>query len=349
MRPFLFSLFCLLLLQATAQESTIRFSLNPPAEKITGSLYSTIAVTDIRYDSSNLGMVQQGFSKKNYTVVPDTSFNVQAQKVLDAIAPGAGNGHLLMLLRFFKFTELMDRSKQTGYCYFRANMYAKKDGRYFPLSVIDTAIVIRRSSYAELNALLFKESSHAITAFISKNLVIAPVNADSYTLEQLVQVDSIEKRAIPIYSASSFKDGIYLTYPSFKNQVPDLEIKSVDTSDNEIAMLHAKKQDGGTLRVNPRELYAVIHAGTIYMPAGRGYGILKKRDNDFYLKGEAAVTYDNVAGHKIVGAVLLGAPGILSNPKASYRHFEMKLDHLDGLLIKIRELSREEIKRLKQE
>lgn len=345
----LFPFFYLLLVHfATAQNNTVKFSLLAPSQKVLGSLYSGIEVLDIRYDTGSLGIIQQGFSKKIFTVLPDTSFTVQAQKILDQVAENAANGKLLLLLRFFKFIELMDRSKQTGYCYIRADMYAEKGNRYFRLSGIDTAISIQRSSYSELNPLLFRESSNAVTGFISKNCLLAPLNEISYTFEELLKIDSIEKRTIPVYNATVYTDGIYLSYQSFRDQLPDYEIKSVDTSDNEIAMLHAKAVGGGTKRINPREVFAVIKSGIIYMPAERGFGILKKRGDDFFLRGEAAVTYGNVAGHKIVGTVLLGVPGIFSNPKASYQYFEMKLDYIDGLFIKTRELTREEIKKLKK-
>ena len=128
--------------------------------------------------------------------------------------------------------------------------------------------------------------------------------------------------------------GLYETYESFRQQLPDKAVEVAIRKDK-ITDVKASGVDGKTQKVKSKDIYAIVHNGQPYIATDYGYYPLQKTGDDFYFTGKAKVTAN--AGDVIVAGVFFGIIGSLIASDASAL-FEMKLDHLNGGFMRIREI-----------
>jgi hypothetical protein len=333
--PFL----CLILLGVCpclfSQRTTEDFEISLPEKKVY-SLYSEISFVDSRYDTSSMGIVQLGAFNRKAAVIPKKHFSLQLPEVLRALNDGAAeDGKLLFQLRQFNFVEVT-RMSERGFCYLRAELYAKSNDQYQKIGLIDTIIMVKS---LDVTRTLFRRASRAITDFISVNLERKPDQAAvAYTIEDVKNIDNIEKRQIPLYANSALADGLYLSYRSFSNLVPDHQAV-VEMKDNKIYGVRIKGPDGKPAKSGTNYVYAVVHEGKAYVNTEYGYYELTKRENDFLFIGKAKVS-GNTAD-VIAAGVFFGIIGSLMASNATAT-FELKIDHLNGTVIPIREKAESE-------
>src|SRR5687768_10485031 len=138
---FILSLWTLL---SQAQGKTEDFQISLPEEKITGSLYNSIQLLDIRNDTASLGIIQKGAFNKRVTVVAKTPLAIQFVNVVNAFTDNtAKSGELLLLLRQFNFAEVTGAMSEKGYFQFRAILFAIENGKYNKLGAIDTVVLVK--------------------------------------------------------------------------------------------------------------------------------------------------------------------------------------------------------------
>lgn len=90
-------------------------------------------------------------------------------------------------------------------------------------------------------------------------------------------------------------------------------------------------------KVKGKSVYAVIFQDRPYISTKYGYYPLLKRGNDFYFTGKASdYTNSDVVTAEIFFGIL---GGLIAQSATSV--FEMKLDHLSGGFIRIKEISQE--------
>lgn len=317
---------------ASAQNRTEDFEITLPEQKIPNSHYRSIAFIDSRYDTSHMGIVQLGAFNKKAKVNPKVPLSNQLTNVLNALVDSSAmEGELLFQLRQFSFAEITGATSERGYCYMRAILYEKNGGMYHKLGTIDTVILIKSF---DVTRPLFRRSSYLISTFIADHLVQAPVVTRAFTFNDVLNLDQLEKRDIPVYATSSYKDGLYETYQSFMQQLPDKAIE-VTMKKDKISDVKTTGVDGKKEKVRAKEIYAIVHKGQPFIATDYGYYPLQKSGDDFYFTGKAKVTANT--GDVIVAGVFFGIIGTLIASDASSL-FEMKLDHLNGGFMRIREI-----------
>jgi hypothetical protein len=244
----------------------------------------------------------------------------------------SADGKLLLQLRQFNFAEITGAMSEKGYCYLRAQLYSKAGKHYQEISSIDTVIFIKA---LDVTKALFRKGSEAITDFIAANLIKKPDSISIfYSLADINKIDSIEKRKMLLYNVSSFSDGLYLTFESFANQIPDRK-EMVEMKNENIIGIRVQGASGKPEKIKAKNVYAIVHNGRPFIATEYGYYPLQKRDGDFYFTGKAKVTANT--GDVIAANVFFGILGglIASNADAT---FEMKIDHLNGGFIRLREI-----------
>ncbi|MEO6497753.1 MAG: hypothetical protein ABIN95_02015, partial [Mucilaginibacter sp.] len=182
----------LLLLSCTGiyAQHTEKFELDLPVEKIKNSLYNTISFLDSRSDTTTVGIIQTGAFNRRTIVVPARPFRQQLTAVLNAFTDStAAQGELLFNLRQFSFAEITGAVSEKGYCYLRAELYAKNAAQYQKLGMVDTVLLIRGIDVT--NGLL-RRGSNLVTGLIARNLATRPNSAsDYYSFNDVVHIDSI--------------------------------------------------------------------------------------------------------------------------------------------------------------
>ncbi|MEO7212467.1 hypothetical protein [Mucilaginibacter sp.] len=327
--PILLVLFCA---NAYAQNK-VNFEIALSETKTSHSLYNSIDLADTRTDTNNFGYVQTGVYNKVTTVIPHNPFSAEIKRVLASlVSADAGNGELLLQLRQFSFAELTGVLGEYGYCTVKAEMYVKNGTGYQKTTSLDTLVQLR-SSIDVTNPLL-RSGSRLLTAFIQANLTLPAANdARVYTYNEVVHIDSIEKKALPLYNAGTYTNGLYLTYQSFKNQLPDKRGLTTENDYVHPGFVKIADEKGKLRDVKLKKTYAIVYKGMPYIATEFGFYPLTKINNEFTFTGMAK-TPPSIATLIVVNG-MFGATGTLAN-SGDEDTFEMKIDHQNGSLIKLK-------------
>ena len=119
----------------------------------------------------------------------------------------------MLNIRDYKFAEVTEAFSESGYCYFRADLFVKKDSvTYQKIDFIDEVFEVRAMDVTKKN---IKNGSQKLLDFISRNLSNESLG-EEFTFEQIKDIMSIEKRKIPIYNTQTFTNGVYMEFFNFK-------------------------------------------------------------------------------------------------------------------------------------
>lgn len=317
----------------SAQEHKEDFELPISELKISNSLYNVVKVLDSRTDSTNMGIIQTGAFNRKAKVLAKRPLSVQFSEALKSMTDqSAQQGELLLQIRQLSFAEVTGATSEKGYFYFRANLYTKKEGRYQQLNVLDTVIFMRSS--IDVTRGLLKNGGKIMLGFLSDNISKAPMDSREYSYAEILNIDHIEKSNMKLYTASVLEEGIYTSYDAFMNQKADQQINiEGDILNGGIVKMTDSK--GKLKRIQAGDAYAIVHQGKPYVVTKYGFYPLEKREDDYYFTGKAQVTANTAS--VITASVFFGVIGglIASDANAT---FEMKIDHLNGGFIQVREL-----------
>jgi len=316
----------------TRAQSTQKFLFSLPENKIANSLYNKINVLDIRMDTTSMGIIQTGVFNKKTKVIAKEPLSIQFNNILNALTDSTAKPQeLLIQLRQLSFAEITGSFSEKGYFYLRAAIYAKQPDGYRQIGAIDTVSLI--ASGVDVTSALLKHGSETIAGFIAANLNKTPVATALNNYNDIAKIDSVEKRNLKLYNTSRFTDGLYLTYKSFCNQVPDAPI--IVTNNFIDYTMKTPGENGKLKKVKSDKVYAVVYQGQAYIATKYDYYPLKKTNDDFFFTGKASATPNAV--NMVTAGVFFGMLGTLiaSNAEAT---FEMKIDHINGEFIRIKEI-----------
>jgi hypothetical protein len=323
-------LFLLLILSATttvfAQVYPEDFIIPLSGHIVHNSLYNTISFMDSRPTEKFMNR-----KPKNVTSLP---LDYQLTNLMDRITDSsAANDSLLLQLRLFNFAEVTGNISQKGSCYLRAVLYSKKGDHYLKINSLDTSAAVQVSPNLSRGALAM--GGKILAGFIANSLVQTPADSTLYSLNDIKKTDSIEKQQMKLYTATAYVDGVYISYGSFKNQVPDKQIITADTTDN--GNLFAVKiiDKGEKTRVQPKDAYAAVYKGIPYIATKYGYYPLKKENGNFFFTGDIEVKSD--VGDAVANEVSYGIVGAIAS-LGEEEKYDMELDHINGQFIRIQRI-----------
>jgi hypothetical protein len=104
---------------------------------------------------------------------------------------------------------------------------------------------------------------------------------------------------------------------------------------DKISEVKTSDPQGKSEKIRAKDIYAIVYNGQPFIATDYGYYPLSKSGDDFFFTGKAKVTANT--GDVIVAGVFFGIIGTLIASDASSM-FEMKLDHLNGGFMRIREV-----------
>jgi hypothetical protein len=319
-----------------AQEKTKLFLLDASKEKrVSASLYSSVDFLDSRENKVNLGVVRVGTLDKEAAVIPQEDFQLQLNKVVAGlVGDEALPGKLLFQLRKLKFIEKAEGNLEYGYCFFRASVYTPvESNRYKQIAAIDTFISVESR---DVTNLIMESANKAIVRFMASSLQKDTLFKPIYTYNDIVRIDSIEKSRIKVYNVAEYTDGIYSSFESFKEQLPDYSLFSITFEDGEITEIKGKNQKGRILKLKSDEVYAMVNKGQPYISAQFGYYPLVKNNNDFYFIGDDKQHY--IKGQLVKSNSLLNPVEYLYSPLPLTSTFEIKIDHINGKFMRVKEV-----------
>jgi hypothetical protein len=326
-------LFCSLVL--CAQDKVKYFALEYNGDKVVSSAYSSLRLIDSREDTSCFGVVRLGMLDKEAKVLPEGNFETQLGVLLTKMNGNeAGSNELVFQLRRLKFVEKAEAGKEFGYCFFRANIFTTSEGNYKLISAIDTFIVVE--SKKEVTKQIIQNANNTIIKFFKDALSKPGQTNIQMSLNEIVQIDSIEKSKIRVYNTSEFVNGIYSSFESFKNQTPDFSLFSITFEDGEITEIKAKNQKGRLKKIGSDQVYAIVNNGKPYISAQFGYYPLVKNNNDFYFIGDDKVNY--IKGQVVKSNSIFNPTEYVYTPLPITSQFEIKIDHMNGKFMRVKEI-----------
>ncbi len=330
---------CLIMTKLSfGQDLYKEFKLIQPDTVISNSLYNSIEFIDSRVDTKKMGIVQIGLMNNPAKVITEIPLSEQLNEMITKVVDStASDGKLLLQIRHLLFAEKTNMTSEYGYCYLTSNLYAKRNNNYEKIVSIDTSIVVKRM---DVTNLLLKSGSKLITDLIVNNLKTTPYANTQISYNNIAKVDSIEKSKIKIYNVNLLEDGLYYSYNSFKNQIPDDKDFSVKIKqDLSVAYVKTKSSDQKWTKINGSDVYAFVYEGKPYISTGYGYYPIYKNNKDYYFIGRVKPNTKNNDGVAPAAAMFGIIGGIIAaNSGGSGVNYFNIIDHNTGNFIQARKM-----------
>jgi hypothetical protein len=327
---------CLLCtLAANSQRHKEDFSITPPEQKVANSLYNHCRFIDGRKDTADMGIVQLGAFNRKARVQPEKPIGLQIQTVFEQLIDSAAKeGEFVFLLRSLSFAEVTKAMSEKGYVYLRANAFAQTAEGYKPLGRVDTVVLVKSM---DVTRAMFRRGSKAITEFIGQYLVQAPDSGLLYSLAEVMALDSMEKRRLPVYNTATYAEGVYKSFAAFLQQQPEITNAQITVNKEAIpATVKIMNEAGKQEKIKSKDLYALVYQGKPYIATDYGYYPLEKKEDDFYFTGKAKVNPNS--GDIMMASLFFGIIGGLLASSGHDALFYMKVDHVGGGFVRIREI-----------
>jgi hypothetical protein len=327
--------FTLSAVKAFSQKHTQEFHLPQPDKKVSGSLYNSIQLLDLREDTTNLGIVHTGGFNCPERLVPNPSLRSQVHTLLSQLLDSttAQPGELLLRLQQFRFSEFTNSHPKVGYCQLGAELLVKTGTGYQLLNTLDTTLKIAQKS--DVTAEILQAGIACFTAFLSESL-IRSAGGKLYSHEDVIHLDSLRKRELFVYNTLEYTNGLYRSYDAFVAQKPDAQI-SAELKNGYLRRVWKLDENGkkGEL-LNKKSIYGVVFEGQPYVANEFGCYLLKKQNNDFVYNGMVRVDADAVLASM---AYMYGAAGVLLSKALSGTTtdwYKIKVDYRNGKPVLLR-------------
>jgi hypothetical protein len=276
----------------------------------------------------HMGYVKVGAFDTKASVIMKYPFADQLTRLLKSLTnQDAKNNTMYLCVRNLFFTELTQTVVNRGTFHFRASLYSFSNNSYYKINELDTFVIVK--SMDATNGLL-KGASNVIVFFIRSNLRKNPSDAIGYTYAEIKNPDSAEKSKLKLYTTTEYTEGLYSSYQSFSNQLPDKQVV-IEEKKSKIKIVRSIDDSGNHQEVKQNLVYALVYQGTPYISTSFGYYPLVKKNDNFYFTGRAKNEAD------MGMAMMFGVAGALLSESGT-SVYEMKLDHHSGRFIQIREL-----------
>ena len=326
-------IFLLGLTNASAQQPVRYFELTPPKHKVSRSLYRHIEFMDSRPDTVLIGPIQTGpFNNIDARLVFKTPIRTQLQQVIDSIVDStAMDGTLLFQLRDLSFAEPL----KTRYLFVKASLFARTNNGYRKLSTLDVTDLLDGFGAG----LTMKETvNKQLDAWIAGVLTRLPTDTATYSFYDITRMDSIEEHALPLYTAASFTDGIYLHYASFSHQLPDKQGIIKTKKDGSISSIHILDDSLRMIRLRPKDLYAVVYKGKPYIATEYAFYPLERVRDNLFFTGDIRVAANS--SDYLLGFGFTGLIGVFVASRGYEETYDLLIDPLNGNFIHLRRIEK---------
>ena len=344
-----------LIAQTAPARPTVAFELKLPElrkkdsaqriPRVTNSLYNKIEFLDSR-STPVIGVYQKGaFNGPMTDLVLKQPVGPELTAILDSLTDStAGNGELLFQLRRLHFAE----ESMTRYCYVEATLYAKAAGQYRPLLTLDTFFLARSMNVMDyMNGL----ARPLVCGFIRAALTLRPTDSAAYGIDAVGGMDSIDRRRLPLFTDTAWVDGLYLTYYSFSQQLPDRQCTVKTDKDGNVRLVKVLDAAGKAVEQKKQEMYAVVYQGRAFIATEYGFYPVTRMDNALEFTGDIRVpatasemsvpSGGGVIGRSVAGGMVAGVAGVPLKALAMQgdrTKFVMVIDPLNGQLVHLRKI-----------
>ena len=332
----LFIFFFCFYVSVLSQQLPEDFRIHLPKETIHHTLYNRFSFLDSRYDTTDMGFVLTGATNRKSKVITTIPLATQLADVFQHLSGNdPDTGELLFQLRRLQFYQFLNTGNEKGYCNMRVCLYKKSGDGYIETAFTDTVLEVKAT---DARRPIFEKAGQFITDFIADNSLHKEPPGTTYSFENIVAIDSIEKENIPVYQAATYTDGCYKTFSSFKNMMPDGPV-SVEMRDGKVDVVKTTGQKGELTKIlYPKDVYAIVFNGHPYIGSNYGFYQLNKVNGDFVFTGKAPTLTSN-SGSEFANRFFFGITGALFEPRQTSL-YNIKVDHLTGQFVILDEIKK---------
>lgn len=328
----IFSFLCLLLItsfQVQAQKKS-DFNIIIPEAKIENSQYNNIRYIEARQNPDDMGVAYVNAWNGVQEVTLSSSLESQLQSLIQKVVPASNTNKTIALQMRVLFFDISDKADNK--CNLRMTLYEMDNAdKYYFLNTIDTLLISDKKD-------IKTNVSNAITSFVIDNLpYLANEGEKALDINQVMDIDMYEKNSIPFYTESLIPDGIYNTYKSLMNLVPDStpDLTIINNKEGEIKEVKFPDPQklGKDKKIKAKDVYAIVEKGIPYISFDGNF--YKAYNEDGYWQfiipqkvGGSGFTLGigiGGGGRNAAGGVGFGIP--IGGKK---RNMEMYIDHLNG-------------------
>ncbi|MDD4992610.1 MAG: hypothetical protein PHR83_10285 [Paludibacter sp.] len=309
------------------------FIFKSPTHKHAKSHYDKIKVIDLRKDSIRMGTGQFGLLNKRLTITPNPCLSDQLSRIImESIDSTSTSGQMILCLRKLILAERTAAYTEEGFCSFTATLYSKLDSNYYFLQSIDTLIRIQELDVTK--RMIFLGDS-IVTNFLARNLLNKGKINEPLTLSEIIFADSIAKQKLNLYRNTKFANGLYYTYKSFSNQIPDRECV-LNKKNDKINWVKITDSKGELQKIQPKSVYAVVSDGIPYIATEFGFYELKRMKGELTFLGKmyAPSLVGSIPGMYMFGFV----GGAISSGFTSSSYFRCIVNYKNGEFVKLKEV-----------
>lgn len=316
--------------------------IEPANIKIDKSIFSEVEVADTRFDTVYMGFVQKGALNRKAPIkltqsMPDEIKASAMHLIKDATKE---NGTILINIRNFFLSELTSGMSESGTFIFKAGCYLKQDNRYNLMFSVDKKIVVR--SGWDVTKKLLNTANEQFGLLVERAASFDTNDIDktnSYSFNDIQNIDEIEKKLIPVYNVDLAQKGLYASYEEFKNNAPSAIafIEQWNKKTKSPAFFQMEKDSARGKQLSYKNYYAICNGSQLYISTEYGLYPVTKKNFDFYFvgKGKETANTATVATASLLFG-LLG--GMLASIPASAT-FEFRIDHSSGKFLPVRKIS----------
>jgi hypothetical protein len=310
MRLSLFYLFFLALGNTFGQ--TIDLKLDFSCKETTAGLQS-VKVIDNRSQNQLIGLVQSGSFNKSREIVCGNLADSLATYFTDS-TNGAQKTTLVLMINELFINEIHGTSTETGRFRLALRFFTMKAADQFTeLITIDTTYT---TTGVDVTKKLLRSVSSQFCILSQQIAQLArkqePSDLTSYSYQNLLVLDSLEKLKLPMYSASQARAGIYRNYTQFKMNEPETGSElEFEERKNEIRVYAYDEKRKKKTRLLPDGLFAVSDGTTLLRATGLGFFKMSKQGSDFYY-WRPRPNYASTGSTPILAGIMFGAVGGLA-------------------------------------
>ncbi|MCX6214791.1 hypothetical protein [Spirosoma sp.] len=308
----IFTLFVLLLTVGNSFGQMTELKLDVSCKGTTTG-FQSVKVIDNRSQNQLLGLVQSGASNKSTEIVCLNLIDNLATYFMDSTSRAVKMPLVLILNEFF-LNEAHGNSSETGR--FRLSMQFFVENSADQFTELVTVDTIYTNTGRDVTKALLRSVSAQLCILSKQVSQLAgqqtPSDLTKYSYQNLLVLDSLEKRKLPMYSASGPQAGIYRNYNQFKLNEPEPAIDlEIEERKNGILVYAWDEKRKKKTKLLPDGLFAVSDGTTLLRATGLGFYKMIKEGADFYY-WRPRPNYANSGTAPLLMGVMFGAVGGLA-------------------------------------
>jgi hypothetical protein len=243
---------------------------------------------------------------------------------------------LTILIYEFYLSEKTERLKETGRLKISMRFFVNNNENNFKEALFIDSIYefnsldVTKKLFESANIHLHEIRNQIIDLGIKNSFEKKP---NSYSYNDLLKLDSIEKINIPIYGDVKIKSGIFYSYAQFQKNTPDSASLIIDMKDlKNIKILEYDYEKEENVEISTKNIYAIAIKDTLLKATSVGFYRLYKENNEYYYVGKTSYTPVRDKAEISAGYILFGLVGavIAQSTQKNRNFFVLKIGYLKG-------------------